>query len=230
MVVANNRMNIQSNQNFFFTSTALENILTNRSHRFARVTRLSTGHKGRYILKAEKRRIRKLVVVAGPTSSGKSTFIDALLDGKMNAVLADAGIDDSSQVKRVDASKVYRFDEPIIDTLLLHYDMLRPMHASDKSYTRDPALQLIDVADEVRAYTLWTPPDRLREQLDKGELSGRKVRKRHLRVRTMYEQDDKILAAYRRWLGFLEDKKIQQRIVSYSDGQDRFLDRLPEGR
>ena len=92
---------------------------------------------------------------------------------------------------------------------------------------RDPALRLLDVADEIVAYTLFTPTDRLRRQFKQGELGRKKIKDRTLRVKKLYESSDRIRDVYDRWLSFLSERDVRNRIVSYENDEVTFLDDIP---
>jgi hypothetical protein len=116
-------------------------------------------------------RIERLLIVAGPTAAGKSTFLKKLIAGDSALLLESLAIEDIRQWKSIGANREmgsWDFDE---DRLILHYEFLWGPGHSDRPIpiaTRLPVL--LEAAREVSALTLWTPPERLERQLLDGKL------------------------------------------------------------
>jgi hypothetical protein len=109
-------------------------------------------------------RIDHLVVVAGPTASGKSTLISELCKKRFPEIENRLGIENLAEWPRVSAISIDQLIEPALEGLILHYDFL---------YDGDEALGLLDGVHQVSFITLWTPPERLRSQLITGKLRRR---------------------------------------------------------
>jgi SAM-dependent methyltransferase len=214
----------RSTQKYFITSSALENLLLYHRHMFARVdTYPSEGKEQRYVSIAHRRRIGRLIVIAGPTSAGKSTTQDRLLAGQAPEVAGRVELGDPSAWLKISAGWLPDLTEPAIDKLALHYDFLRPYLASAKTHDRDEALDVVDTADRVSFVTVWASPERLRKQLHDSEIApntkmGVFRGKRRLRsIQRDYESPAKICEHYRRWFDYTRTKSDDHVVVDMSD-------------
>lgn len=214
----------RSVQKFFITSSALENLLFHHRRMFARVDTLRSEHKDRYIAVAHRRRVDRLVVVAGPTSAGKSTLIDELRAGRQPALAERAGIEDPAGWAWGDSKALKKLTEPHLERLIFHYDFLRPHLRSAKTHDRDEALDLLDTARDVTFVTIWCPPEALLAQLQRGEIDRKTTlgvywgRKRHLQLREEYRDPARIRAHYRAWFDFTRRRPGEHLVVSPSEG------------
>jgi Predicted GTPases len=210
----------KSFQKFFITSSALEHLLLYHRNLFARVETLPSDHKDRYISIAYKRRIGKLVVVAGPTAAGKSTLIEKLRRNEVPEIAQKVGIDDGAAWTTTEAHKLISLTEPFVDKLLFHYDFLRPYLRSAKVPQRDEALDLLDTAEHRTFLTIWRPPQMLREQLQKSEIAPKtkngvyRGHKRHLRLYKEYEDPARVRAHYQNWFAYTRTKPGDHVVVS----------------
>lgn len=214
----------RSVQKFFITSSALDNLL--RFHRgvFARVDTLPSGHKDRYVTIAQRRRIERLVIVTGPTASGKKTLCRQLTTNALPEVAARVGIEDGQQWSPyVHANRLWQPSEPERERMLLHYDFLRPHLRSAKVHERDEAMDVLQTAENVTFLTIWTPPDRLRAQIASGEIAAKTFlgvyygRTRHKLIQREYEDDARILEHYRNWFRFTATQRAEHVVVCLSD-------------
>jgi len=213
----------RSTQKFFITSSALENLLLYHRHMFARVdTYPSEGKKQRYVSIAHRRRIGKLVVVAGPVASGKSTLQDGMMRGEYPEIAARAGIGRPARWTKISAGWLPDLTEPSIDRLVLHYDFLRPYLASAKTHDRDEALDILGTAEKVTFVTVWTPPERLRKQLVDSEVTPHtklgifRGKSRVLKIQRDYESAARICTHYRQWFDYTRTQSDDHVVVDLS--------------
>jgi 2-polyprenyl-3-methyl-5-hydroxy-6-metoxy-1,4-benzoquinol methylase len=211
-------------QKFFLTRSAVERLLVHQRNAFARVDFIDSGFKGRFLVVAKKRRVDNLIVVAGPTSSGKSTMIDELRAGHHSELARRLGIESLEGLPFLGASKLARDETVHYSRLIYHYDFLRPFGRSAKTHDRDEALDLLNSAKRISFVTLNTPPEQLRAQLQKGELSVSKPSTRHKRIAKLYEREETIRSLYREWFDYIDsragyiDGEIGARVVVERDG------------
>jgi len=125
-----------------------------------------------------KRRIGHLVLVAGPSAAGKSSFMNKfVLRARANSesraryaagvqsVADHLGITPGLHWAPVAYAKhLHEVSVPELDRLLLQYDFSRPARKYWSRNSADPVLEVLETASRTSAITLWTPPDRLREQ------------------------------------------------------------------
>jgi len=170
-------------QKFFFSQQAILNVLQGHMQLFAKVDVIPSPFKGRFIVRATRRRIRELVVVSGPTSSGKSTFLHNLQAGTLPGEVMErlpAGAKGWSQIganallsnlppRTIDGGKL---EQANLEGLVLHYDFLRPWSTGCHQYARDQALDLLACADNITVVTLTPDHERLVSQLISSELGG----------------------------------------------------------
>ena len=214
----------RSAQKFFVTPGAIENLLRYQRHMFARVETLPSEHKGRFLAKALKRRIGHLVIVTGPTSSGKKTLLRKLVGNQIPEVARRAGIEDGAQWGPYQhANKLWQPSEPVRERLLLHYDFLRPHLRSAKVHKRDEALDILRTAQRITFLTIWTPPERLVRQISEGEIARRTKlgiyfgRERHRKIREEYRDPARVLAHYRAWFDYTRGIPADHHVVCLED-------------
>jgi len=214
----------RSVQKFFLTRPALENLLLHHRHAFARVDFFPSDHKDRYCAVAHRRRIDRLVVVAGPTSSGKSTLIAQLQSGAQGEVAAHVGIRDGTEWPHAGSKELASLNRPVVPKLLFHYDFLRPYLRSAKVHARDEGLDVFDCAERVTTLTLICSAEQLRRQIRAGEIAprtffGRHVGpRRHRLLEREYADADRLREHYRRWFAHLAQRPGEHRAVSLEGG------------
>jgi SAM-dependent methyltransferase len=200
-------------QKFFMTRSAVRNLLAHQRNAFARIEFIDSEFKGRFLVVARKRIVDELIVVAGPTSAGKSSLIDELRAGKHPELAQQLGVGSLAGVPLLSAAGLGRDQTLHHPRLIFHYDFMRPFGRSAKTHDRDEGLDVLQSAKRIHFVTLWTPPDRLRAQLVRGELSGAKPHSRHTRIARLYERDERIHERYDEWFDFIE------RVASRVEGQ-----------
>jgi hypothetical protein len=120
--------------------------------------------------------VEHLVVIAGPTASGKSILIEEIRANRLSEVGTRLGIEDLQEWRCTHARSITKMTEPALKGLVLHWDFLwSPYRPSAKIHDGNGAWfdVLFDVLKgtrEVSFVTLWTPPARLERQLIAGKL------------------------------------------------------------
>lgn len=151
-----------------------------------------------------KRRIGHLVLVAGPSAAGKSSFMKRFIQG------AQAGSESRSRyaagvgvvadhlgmtpgrhwAPSAYAKHLHEVSAPALDRLLLQYDFSRPAQKYWTRHGSDPVLDVLDTASRTSAITLWTPPDRLREQVRQRDRTRTPLSRRPRRASKMQRYAD----------------------------------------
>jgi SAM-dependent methyltransferase len=174
-----------ADRTFTFTKKAMAMIINGHSKAYEPVRFHPSSFKGRWIVEARRRQIDHLVVVAGVTGVGKSTFIEKLRASKK--LRARFGIGDDFSV--ASANDVDSLAPGRHETLIYHYDVLRPFDRPLHSHQRDPAFHLLSSAKRVTSITLANDPGTLRQRLQSpgAEPKSRKGKKRHSVILKQYE-------------------------------------------
>lgn len=123
------------------------------------------------------RRLRHVIVVAGPSGAGKNAFIEQLVSGEMQPdvlaalqlrpreALLVAELDHALWMPRV-------FDLANGRTLVMHYDMTHTGLAFSDGFERDPAFQILRMAEMATLVNLRPPHDRLLQQWGAAHLNA----------------------------------------------------------
>lgn len=215
----------KTGQSFFVSQSGLEGLLAQQGGGgFARIEQVPSGWKNRFLTVAERRSIERMLVVAGPTSSGKSTLIERLQGGALPELADAIGLDKPAEWPMVGASQIARLREPRMPRLIFHYDTLYPYLRSAKTHEREKSLRLLDAAGEVVSLTIWTPPDALRRQLEEGEI-GPKTRfgfflgnRRYPKIQDDYRHPERIFRFYQAWFDWLLPRPGRHFLVTAADG------------
>jgi SAM-dependent methyltransferase len=214
-------------RNCYFTPAAMLHLLERQRHHFARVEVQDSEFKGRFIVIAQRRRVERLVVVAGPTSAGKSTFIREMLAGRRPELAAKLGVENFQEWTTTDARSLHRLTEPVLKRLLFHYDFLRHYGINKVMYDADPALHVIPAAQDVTLVTLWTPPPRLEKQLMKAKLARSRPRNFQQRKLHVYRRSAQVVRLYRHWFEFCDKyiSRARKHIIVEIDQGAKFYSR-----
>jgi len=156
---------------------------------------------------AESTRMERVVVITGPTSSGKTTLAEKLLGDSLPHLAERLDVERFEGWAYASASKLRKYGVPVTDRLVLHYDFMRPLKQKAESYALDPALQFLAGADHVSIITIWTPPPRLTDQFWQNELLSAKHEDRvrlNARILQLYQDPAEVLALYRSWFTFTD--------------------------
>lgn len=109
-------------------------------------------------------RVEHLVIVAGPTASGKSTLIREIHERQFPEIGRCLGAKDLHEWPWIHTASIAKLTEPALKNLILHYDLLS---------SGEKVLRLSDLLEGTRKVsfvTLWTSPARLEHQLIAGKL------------------------------------------------------------
>jgi hypothetical protein len=177
--------------------------------------------KDRYIAVAYKRQIGKLLMIAGPTSAGKSTLVEKLKHGKYQEVINKLQLseNDLSNWTYSAPSNLEKLCVQKTERLIYHYDFLLPHKHQLGGFYKDCYLDILTTATQKTILTIWTPPTRLKNQLIENEIKNRKKpNKANLKILKEYEDPVKILSFYSDWIKFLRSLNVEHHIVELSEG------------
>jgi SAM-dependent methyltransferase len=177
--------------------------------------------KNRVIIEARKRRIKHLTVVAGPTASGKSTFVERFVERLMDSKSLRKTLNVPEDISAyAGGATIDTLPLGELDHVVLHYDLLHPFMRSLRSYDRDPVLSIFDVAERITFLTVMAPQQRLRNQIHQRELAAPSIarkfipmlRKRTESIHERYADQSFLEDWYRAWFEFCT-KRTHDRIA-----------------
>jgi predicted RNA methylase len=204
-------------RSFMITSKAIEVMLNQHTELFEPIIVRKSPFKHRRLIVANKRRIKHLVVISGPTASGKSTLLQRLhSDIELRRNLGLEGID-------VHYSGKDRQELPIGEMagLILHYDILRPYLRSIRTYERDPRCDFLKQAEKITLVTLMSPREVLCRRFERSELGYRWRKRKARRYEELYRQygTGRFLETwYENWFKYCERyPQITRNLIYISD-------------
>lgn len=145
---------------FYPTATALQTYLSLHRVDFAVSEPSATPGRNRFAVTGRRRRIRHLTIVAGASGVGKSTFMDHLATGRLDAKFERVGLPALGRCPTLTASDVHRLPAEV-DRIIIHYDMNRAARWPSKNFETDEAIMLLDIAERGSILTLWADPETL---------------------------------------------------------------------
>ncbi len=182
---------------YFMTKSALRNILVYHRHAFGRVNIVRSEHKGRFIAIAERQNITELLVVAGPPGVGKAEFLRALVEGRLDADVAEA-IGRSFSDGPITALKKTAQGPAKLDSAILPYDIFRTYLRSGGVYHRDEELAPLNNAARVTIVTLVASPMDLQSRFEcsQGRFARWFMAKRTRKIMESFNQPRRIVDQY----------------------------------
>ena len=218
------RLGKGSQQTFFITRGAIENILLHHRSMFARVDVIDSEHKGRFIAIAHKRRIGRIAVVAGPTSSGKSTTIAKLMKGDLPDLASLLDIGDVKAWRAITLSDLRRSPESSFPFMILHYDITWHKFGGPLARSDDELLEILQAAEQLSFVTVWCPDERLRRQFQEAEIKPKMKlgwftgSSKNRQLLKDYQQPHLIRSFYDDWFDFTRKFPVPHHVVSVETG------------
>lgn len=168
------------------------------------------------IVKAIKREIDSIIILAGPSAVGKTHLLDS------NKVDSDnlMELDNPNNWDIIGGQDIETNNYGVINNLILHYDITRPIKRGYLEYESEPCLSILRASDNTGCYLLFTKPKTLIERINRRlfiESNNKPSRIQKERVDFMnkvYSNSSKIRAIYEYWLRYCEKNNIE---ITYID-------------
>jgi SAM-dependent methyltransferase len=195
--------------NFFFSKEAILRLLLHQNNVFWRAKIVPSPFKGRFICIAHKLRVDSLLIVAGPSASGKTHLIEELTDGRRPDIEALVGDIDSGPWLAANPHHLDALPTPHAPKLAYHYDFLRPYDRGPYVFSRDRATDVFSLARSVASVTLICDPAVLHQRWKAREIDRRRWfgiylgPKRSRRLLNTYGDRRKVVELYDRWIDFI---------------------------
>lgn len=195
-------------QKYFFTPESIRTILREHTQLFYEVEIVPSSFKQRFVVIAKRRKIRHLLVVSGPTSAGKSTFLRQIREGSLPSDVRALLPRDCEKWPQI-AEEGDSIDEPLTEGVVLRYDILRPLAAATHTFRRDQALDLLQCSEKVTVIALRPEPVQLMKQYRASEEQagarrrGRLQQWHHEQLLKDYASPPFLASWYDRWRDFL---------------------------
>lgn len=134
--------------------------------------------------------IRHLLVVAGASGAGKSTFVELLTDGRLPDEVRSKLPSGSEKWKRLKGGEQHHWLSAVIEEskhreipgLVLDYDLVRKV-ALRGNFDNDPALKILKLAKKVTVVNLRPSVECVVNQLIYRELGARGKKRRKIGIR-----------------------------------------------
>ncbi len=189
---------------FYFTRTAVENLLRYRRGCFASVEIIPSEFKGRFIVIGHMHRIRHELVLGAPLPAINKELRTKIQSGSLAELTTHMQWQDGTSWSDSFAAESYHEDQKSEhERLIFEYDFLRPFATGAMTFAHDPATEVISVADEVTTVTTWIHPESLVKRLETAVTNTEGREKKRL-TRTLEECQDphRVIAHYRAWIEY----------------------------
>jgi len=128
--------------------------------------------------------LSRLILIAGASTSGKSTMIERLKNGSLPDLCDALGIEDVKSWDLAWARNLSRVQESRCGLLLLHYDLLRNevlngLARGESPFSGDDALSILTKVERISIVTQW---------VEASELARRLSEKRRALVRSVFRR------------------------------------------
>lgn len=209
---------------YFVSRRALERLLLHHQGVFADV-RFADARPGYYRAVARRRRIGHLLLVAGASGAGKSTFIEHVRRGTLPRGIADrVEVEPFRLAPVVNAFEVANHRSAEAERLVLHYDLNRIHRQPARRLRGDVSLQLVDCAERLTLITLWADPRAVahrrlqRTRSDESSERHREQQRRDLQAGS----PEMVRSLYREWFEYCREWPAAHHVVD-SSGEYRVL-------
>ncbi|GEM_PF-1263160 len=207
----------KAEEQFYFTSPALLNLLMRQRQAFARIEARLTPIRHRRLLIAHRRRVGRLLLVAGPLAAGKTTLAERLRRGEAPEIAGALDLGDPSGWAHLDPERRLTDERIWIERLIFEYDTNRPWRRDGGTHARDEALEVLDGARERRVALALAPArvllGRLDQEIERAERRKGKPSKRLRALRRLYERPERLAEVIEDWLSFCEQRRLAVTLI-----------------
>jgi SAM-dependent methyltransferase len=210
-----------SSQTFFITMAAIRTLLLEKRADFSRVDIVRAGPKGRPIIIAHRRRIDKLLIVAGMPASGKSTFINHLISPAGGQMANSLGIDLGCKWEVLQFGKLNENPRTELGSVILHYNISKYVVDGDLYQHSNALSDIISVANEVTLVTLRCPSQRSLSQFAQFRAGKTKLfetgrrRRKIKKIMELYQDPNRLDDIYVDWWRFVANAGLPAFSVSH---------------
>lgn len=203
--------------NFFFSPRAIKRLLLTQNNVFWKVATFPSPFKGRFICIAEKLHVDDLLIVAGPSASGKSELIERLVKSKCPELEPLVGSGSGPWIGS--EHHLDRLPYPNVPKLVYHYDFLRPYLRGPFELSRDPATDIFGLAETVKSVTLISQPAELERRWRNRDIKPKTHfgiywgRKRSKKILKSLADGEKVVHLYDRWIDFIRERPGQHYLL-----------------
>lgn len=215
---------VGNRQKFFVSSLAMQNYLMGHRYVFSDVEIIPSPFKGRYIAVAHRRRFKRLILVAGPTSCGAQELLGRLSKGQAKEVSDGLNMGDSSSWNYHEVTDFSKTKQAEFENVVVHVDFLDRLKRNISDYRKLQFIDLIRCADDVQVLTLGVEPSKLARQFKEQEIEpyvrthGKQPTNPTLKTLSEnYQHPGLVREYYQHWFKFLKSQKLANFVLSCSD-------------
>ena len=159
-------------RSFLFNPAAIRSLFTFQSTLFEPIRVLRRPRAGRFVVEARRRHVHNLVVIAGPSSAGKSTFIKSLT-GDPN-LRREFGL--SGEWKFIRGRDVAHLPAGNIENMLVELDLMAVERGDLAGFDDIPQFQILRAAENLKVLTILPlhPKGQIRMSLKEIDRLGRR--------------------------------------------------------
>jgi 2-polyprenyl-3-methyl-5-hydroxy-6-metoxy-1,4-benzoquinol methylase len=206
------------NQKYFFSKGALRRILDGHIKRFHTVELIDSELRDRFFVRATRLVVERMVVVAGPSSSGKTTLMESLRKGEPLPVELCLDPATAPQLNAKDVAE--RSLSSLLPAnpapgLVYHYETTRLIKYNMARFDKDNACGIMECAQALDVLIPVPTVEELRARMRTAKVDATKGEKKKRRREILERYDDEawIREHYAEWLAFCEALPVERKRI-----------------